>query len=66
MIMGNAMHMLPGSVGVACSPILSVSLEGMGCDPILHLAATPNEAVSIMCTFVDKTVHSTFGRSLCM
>jgi hypothetical protein len=31
-IKGNAMCMLPGSVGVACSPTLSVSLEGMGYD----------------------------------
>ncbi len=47
---------LPGLLGVACSPILSVSFEGMGCDPILNLAATPNEAVSIICTVVDKTI----------
>jgi hypothetical protein len=40
---------------------LSVSLEGMGCEPVLNLAATPDEAVSIMCTFVDKTIPSTFG-----
>ncbi len=33
-IKGSAMHMLPGSVGVACSPILSVCLEGMGCEPV--------------------------------
>jgi hypothetical protein len=52
--------MLPGSVGVACSPILSVSLEGMGCEPVLNLAATPDEAVSIISTFVDKTIPSTF------
>ncbi len=60
MIKGNAMPMLPGSVGVACSPILSVSLEGMGCEPVLILAATPDEAVSIICTFVAKTIPSTF------
>jgi hypothetical protein len=53
--------MLPGSVGVFCSPILSVSLEGMGCEPILNLAATPDEAVSIICTFVDRAIPSTFG-----
>ncbi len=39
----------------ACSPILSVSLDGMGCEPVLNLAATPEEAVSIICTVVDKT-----------
>ncbi len=47
---------LPGSVGVACSPILSVSCEGIGCEPVLNLAATPDEAVSIICTVVDKTI----------
>ncbi len=62
-IKGNTMHILLGSVGVACPPILSVSLEGMGCEPVLNLAATPDEAVSIICTFVDKTIPSTFGRS---
>jgi hypothetical protein len=41
---GDAMHMLPESVGVACSPILSVSLEGMVCSPVLNLAATPDNA----------------------
>jgi hypothetical protein len=61
-IKGNAMHMLPESVGVACSLSSSVSLEGMGCEPILNLAATPDEAVSIIRTFVDKTsITSTFG-----
>ncbi len=60
-IKGNAMHMLPGLLGVACSPIISVSLEEKGCEPVLNLAATPDEAVSIMCTFVDKTIPSTFG-----
>ncbi len=29
---------------------------GIGCEPVLNLAATPDEAVSIMCTVVDKTV----------
>jgi hypothetical protein len=38
--------MLAGSVGVACSPILSASLEGIGCEHVLNLAATPDEAVS--------------------
>jgi hypothetical protein len=60
MIKGNAMRMLPGSVGVACSPILSVSLEGMGCEPVLNLEAAPDEAVSIICTFAGKTKSSTF------
>jgi hypothetical protein len=55
---------LPGSVGVVCSPILSVSFEGMGCEPVLNLAATPNEAVSIICTVVDKTIRLTFGGRL--
>ena len=47
------MPMLPGSVGVACSPFLSVSLEG---EPVLNLAATPDEAVCMLCTVVDKTI----------
>jgi hypothetical protein len=47
---------LPGSFGVACSPILSVSFEGMGCEPVPNLAATPDEAVSIICTVVDKII----------
>jgi hypothetical protein len=47
---------LPGSIGVACSPILPVSFEGMGCEPILNLATTPDEAVSIICTVNDKTM----------
>ncbi len=28
-------------------------LEGIDCEPILNLAATPDEAVSIICTVVD-------------
>ncbi len=32
----------------------------MGCEPVLNLAATPDEAVSIICTIVDKTIPSTF------
>ncbi len=63
MIKGNATGMLPGSVGVACSPFLSVSLEGMGCEPVLDLAATLDEAVSLIFTFADKTICSTFRRS---
>jgi hypothetical protein len=57
-IKGKAMHMLPRSVGVACSLIVSVSFEGMGCEPVHNLVA---EAVSIICTIVDKTIPSTFG-----
>jgi hypothetical protein len=55
---------LPGSVGVSCSPILSVSFEGMGCKPVLDLAATPDEAVSIICTIVDKTILLTLWAKL--
>ena len=44
------LRILPGSLGVACPPILSVSLEEVGCEPVLNLAATPDEAVSIICT----------------
>ncbi len=58
------MRILPGSVSVAFSPILSVSLEEMGCEPILNLAATPDEAVSIICTILDKTIPSTFWEKL--
>jgi hypothetical protein len=45
----------PGLLGVACSPILSVSFEGMGYAPVFNLSATPDEAVSIICNVVDKT-----------
>jgi hypothetical protein len=62
-IKGNALRVLPGSLGVACSPIISVSFEGMGCEPVLNLAATPDEAVSIICIVVDKTILFTFGES---
>jgi hypothetical protein len=62
-IKGNALCILPGLLGVACSPILSMSLEGMGCEPVLNLAATPDEAVNIICIIVDNTIPSTFGRS---
>jgi hypothetical protein len=44
------LHILPGLLGVACSPILSVSLGEVGGEPVLNLAATPDEAVSIICT----------------
>jgi hypothetical protein len=36
----------------------------MGCEPTLNLAATPDEAVSIICTVVDKTIPSTFWEKL--
>ena len=32
----------------------------MGCEPVLNLAATPDEAVSIICTVVNKTILQTF------
>ncbi len=57
------MCMLPGLAGVACSPILSVSSEGKGCEPVLNLAAAPDEDVSKICTFADKTIPSAFGGS---
>jgi hypothetical protein len=53
-IKGNVLH-FSGLLGVACSPVLSVSFEGMGCAPLLNLSATPDEAVSIICTVDDKT-----------
>ncbi len=55
MFKGNAC-VLPGLLGVACSPILSVSLNGMGFELVLNLAATLDEAVSIIRTIVDKTI----------
>ncbi len=54
---------LPGSFGVACSPILSVSFEGMGREPVLNLATTPDEAVSIICTIVEKIYFYLYGES---
>jgi hypothetical protein len=53
-----------GSLGVAWSPILSVSFEGMGCEPVLNLSATPDKAVSIMCTIVDRTILLTLWGKL--
>jgi hypothetical protein len=44
-----------GLLGVVCSPILSVSFEGMGYAPVFNLSPTPDGAVSIMGTIVDKT-----------
>jgi hypothetical protein len=32
----------------------------MGCEPVLNLAAAPDEAVSKICTVVDKTIPSNF------
>jgi hypothetical protein len=55
---------LPGSVGVTCSPILSASFEGMGYEPVLTLAATPDEAVTKICTLVDKTILPTIWGKL--
>jgi hypothetical protein len=40
---------------------LKQSIEGMGCEPVLNLAAAPDEAVSIICTIVDKTILLPFG-----
>jgi hypothetical protein len=39
---------LSRSDGVACPPVLSVSFEGIGCKPVLNLAAAPDKAVSII------------------
>jgi hypothetical protein len=36
----------------------------MGCEPVLKLAATPDEAVSIICTIVDKTILLTLWGKL--
>jgi hypothetical protein len=36
----------------------------MGCEPILNLAATPDEAVSIICTIVNKTTLLTLWGKL--
>jgi hypothetical protein len=62
-IKGNVLR-FSGSLGVACSPILSVSFEGMGCALVLNLSATPDENVSIICTIVHKTILLTFGGKL--
>ncbi len=62
MIKGNAK--LFTRISWCClSPILSVTFEGMGCEPVLNLVATPDEAVSIICTVVNKTILQTlWGR----
>ncbi len=36
----------------------------MGCEPVLNLAATPDEAVSIIFTIVDKTILPTLWGKL--
>jgi hypothetical protein len=36
----------------------------MGCKPVLSLAATPDEAVSKICTIVDKTILLTLWGKL--
>jgi hypothetical protein len=36
----------------------------MGCEPVLNLAANPDEVVSIMCTVVDKTIPLMFWEKL--
>ncbi len=36
----------------------------MGCEPILNLVATPDEAVSIICTVVNKTILLTLWGKL--
>ncbi len=59
------LNYVPGSVGAACLPIfLSVSFEGMGCEPVLNLGATPDEAVSIKCTIVNKNILLTLWGKL--
>jgi hypothetical protein len=60
-IKGNTLHIPSGSLGVACSPILSVSFEGMGCEPVLNLSATPDEAIG---TNVAKTILLTLWGKL--
>jgi hypothetical protein len=41
-----------------------VSFEGMGCEPVLDLAATPDEAVSIIFSVADKTILLTLWGKL--
>ena len=36
----------------------------MGCEPVLNLAATPDEAVTIICTIIDKTILLTLWGKL--
>jgi hypothetical protein len=41
-----------------------MSIEGMDCEPVFYLATTPDEAVSIICTFVDKKITFNFWEKL--
>jgi hypothetical protein len=55
-IKGNAFAYTTRVAWCCLFSFLSVSFDGMGCEPVLNLvAATPDEAVSIICTIVDKT-----------
>jgi hypothetical protein len=36
----------------------------MGCEPVLNLVATPDDAVSILCTVVNKTILPTLWGKL--
>jgi hypothetical protein len=36
----------------------------MGCEPVLNLGATPDEAVSIICTIADKNILLTLWGKL--
>jgi hypothetical protein len=62
-IKGNALH-FSGLLSDACSPILSVNFEGMGCEPVFNVSATLDEAVSIICTIVDKIILLTLWGKL--
>ncbi len=64
MIKGIALHFFSGLLGVACYPILSVSIEGMGCEPVLNLSVTPDKAVRIICTVVVKIILLTLWGKL--
>ncbi len=41
-----------------------MGFEGIGCEPVLNLEATPDEAVSIICTIADKTILLTLWGNL--
>ncbi len=58
------MRILPGSVGVACSPILSVNLEEVSCEPALNLAANPDEAEYNMYCLLTKLYLQLFWEKL--
>jgi hypothetical protein len=62
-IKGNACAYLR-LLGVACPPIISVSLEEVGCEPVLNLSATPDEAVSIMYRLLTKVYFQLTGEKL--